>query len=338
MELLNRIKEQARSAKQHIVLPEGNEERTMRAANEIVAQGIADITLIGNPSELKELAKDWGLEHVLNGDIQIVDPANHPKKEAYVDLMLQIRASKGLTREDAERLILNPLYLSVMMIKAGDANGEVAGAGNATGDVLRPAFQYVKTKPGISVVSGAFIMLLKDKHYGENGMMIFADCAVHPNPTAPELAQIAVETGKTTRAIVGMEPRIALLSFSTKGSAKHEMVDKVVEATKLAQEMAPDMKIDGELQADAALVPGVGAKKAPDSKIAGRANVLVFPTLEVGNIAYKLVQRLADAEAIGPILQGMAAPINDLSRGCSVSDIVNLVAITACQAQAERGV
>lgn len=337
MELLNRIKEQARTAKQRIVLPEGNEERTMRAANEIVEQGIAEITLIGNPGELKELAKDWGLEHVLNGDIRIVDPADHPKKEAYVDLMLQIRASKGLTREDAERLILNPLYLSVMMIKAGDADGEVAGAGNATGDVLRPAFQYVKTKPGISVVSGAFIMLLKDKHYGENGMMIFADCAVHPNPTAPELAQIAVETGKTTRAIVGMEPRIAMLSFSTKGSAKHEMVDKVVEATKLAQEMAPDMKIDGELQADAAIVPGVGAKKAPDSKIAGRANVLVFPTLEVGNIAYKLVQRLADAEAIGPILQGMAAPINDLSRGCSVSDIVNLVAITACQAQAERG-
>lgn len=337
MELLNRIKEQARTAKQRIVLPEGNEERTMRAANEIVEQGIAEIILIGNPGELKELAKDWGLEHVLNGDIRIVDPADHPKKEAYVDLMLQIRASKGLTREDAERLILNPLYLSVMMIKAGDADGEVAGAGNATGDVLRPAFQYVKTKPGISVVSGAFIMLLKDKHYGENGMMIFADCAVHPNPTAPELAQIAVETGKTTRAIVGMEPRIAMLSFSTKGSAKHEMVDKVVEATKLAQEMAPDMKIDGELQADAAIVPGVGAKKAPDSKIAGRANVLVFPTLEVGNIAYKLVQRLADAEAIGPILQGMAAPINDLSRGCSVSDIVNLVAITACQAQAERG-
>ncbi|WP_294601274.1 phosphate acetyltransferase [uncultured Rikenella sp.] len=337
MELLNRIKEQARAAKQRIVLPEGNEERTMRAADEIVEQGIADITLIGNPTELKELAKDWGLEHVLNGDIRLIDPTDHPKKSAYVDLMLQLRASKGLTREEAEWLILNPLYLSVLMIKSGDADGEVAGAGNATGDVLRPAFQYVKTKPGISVVSGAFIMLLKDKHYGENGMMVFADCAVHPNPTAPELAQIAVETGKTTRAIVGMEPRIAMLSFSTKGSAKHEMVDKVVEATKLAQEMAPDMKIDGELQADAAIVPGVGAKKAPDSKIAGRANVLVFPTLEVGNIAYKLVQRLADAEAIGPILQGMAAPINDLSRGCSVSDIVNLVAITACQAQAERG-
>ncbi|WP_298063293.1 phosphate acetyltransferase [uncultured Rikenella sp.] len=336
MELLDRIREQARSARQRIVLPEGNEERTMRAANEVVEQGIADITLIGNPTELRDLAADWGLEHVTNGDIHIVDPANHPKKEAYIDLMLQIRAAKGLIREDAERLILNPLYLSVMMIKAGDADGEVAGAGNATGDVLRPAFQYVKTKPGISVVSGAFIMLLKDKHYGENGMMVFADCAVHPNPTAPELAQIAVETGKTTRTIVGMEPRIAMLSFSTKGSAKHEMVDKVVEATRLAQEMAPDLKIDGELQADAALVPGVGAKKAPGSKIAGRANVLVFPTLEVGNIAYKLVQRLADAEAIGPILQGMAAPINDLSRGCSVSDIVNLVAITACQAQAEH--
>ena len=328
MELLDRIREQARSSRQRIVLPEGNEERTMRAANEVAEQGIADITLIGNPAELKGLATDWGLEHVLNG---IVDPAEHPKKEAYIELMLQLRAAKGLTREEAERLILNPLYLSVMMIKAGDADGEVAGAGNATGDVLRPAFQYVKTKPGISVVSGAFIMLLKDKHYGENGMMVFADCAVHPNPTAPELAQIAVETGKTTRAIVGMEPRIAMLSFSTKGSAKHEMVDKVVEATRLAQEMAPDMKIDGELQADAAIVPGVGAKK-----IAGRANVLVFPTLEVGNIAYKLVQRLADAEAIGPILQGMAAPINDLSRGCSVSDIVNLVAITACQAQAEN--
>ncbi len=336
MELLDRIREQARSAKQHIVLPEGNEERTMRAANEVVEQGIADITLIGNPDELKSLAADWGLEHVTNGDIRIVDPANHPKKEAYIELMLQLRAAKGLTREQAEKLILDPLYLSVLMIKAGDADGEVAGAGNATGDVLRPAFQYVKTKPGISVVSGAFIMLLKDKHYGENGMMVFADCAVHPNPTAPELAQIAVETGKTTRAIVGMEPRIAMLSFSTKGSAKNEMVDKVVEATKLAQEMAPDMKIDGELQADAAIVPGVGAKKAPGSKIAGRANVLVFPTLEVGNISYKLVQRLADAEAIGPILQGMAAPINDLSRGCSVSDIVNLIAITACQAQAER--
>ncbi|MEG2480198.1 MAG: phosphate acetyltransferase, partial [Mucinivorans sp.] len=249
------------------------------------------------------------------------------------ELMLQIRASKGLTREQAEVLIKNPLCLAVLIIKAGDADGEVAGANNPTGDVLRPAFQYVKTKPGVSVVSGAFIMLLKDKVYGDNGMMVFADCAVHPDPTAEELAQIAVSTGRTTQAITGMTPRIAMLSFSTKGSAKHEMVDKVVEATRLAKEMAPDLQIDGELQADAAIVPGIGSSKAPGSKIAGHANVLVFPTLEVGNIAYKLVQRLADAEAIGPVLQGMAAPINDLSRGCSMSDIVSLIAITACQAQ-----
>jgi phosphate acetyltransferase len=218
------------------------------------------------------------------------------------------------------------------MIKSGDADGEVAGAENATGDVLRPAFQIVKTKPEISVVSGAFLMILKDKEFGENGLLVFADCAVHPNPTDKELAEIAVATGATTRAIAGFEPRIAMLSFSTKGSAKHEMVDKVVSATQIAQEMDPSLKIDGELQADAAIIETIGKKKAPGSEIAGKANVLVFPTLETGNIAYKLVQRLAHAEAVGPVLQGMAAPINDLSRGCSVSDIVNLVAITANQA------
>ena len=246
--------------------------------------------------------------------------------------MLKLRAAKGLTREQAEKQIADPLYLGAEMVKAGDADGEVAGANNATGDVLRPAFQYVKTIPGISVVSGAFIMMLKDPMFGENGMMVFADCAVHPNPTAEELAQIAVMTGRTTRVIAGFEPRIAMLSFSSKGSAKHEMVDKVVRATELAKELDPTLMIDGELQADAAIIPGIGAQKAPGSKIAGKANVLVFPTLEVGNIAYKLVQRMAHAEAIGPILQGMAAPINDLSRGCSVDDIVGLVAITACQA------
>lgn len=237
-----------------------------------------------------------------------------------------------MTAEQAEKLLENPLYLSVMMIKKGDADGEVAGADNATGDVLRPAFQIVKTKPGVSVVSGAFFMILPDKSYGEDGLMVFADCAVHPNPTASELAEIAVCTGETARAIGGIEPKIAMLSFSTKGSAKHEMVDKVVEATRIAKEMAPNMQIDGELQSDAAIVPEIAAKKAPDSDIAGKANVLVFPTLETGNITYKLVQRLAKAEAIGPVLQGMAAPINDLSRGCSVSDIVNLVAITVNQA------
>lgn len=332
MELLEKIKEQARTDRRRIVLPEAEEERTLRAANEIIAEGIADIILIGNPATIADRAKEWALPNIVKAEI--VDPANNPNKQKYIDIMMQIRGSKGLTVEQAEKLIMNPLYLAVVMIKAGDADGEVAGANNATGDVLRPAFQYVKTKPGVSVVSGAFIMMLKNNHYGENGMMVFADCAVHPNPTAAELAQIAVSTGETTRAITGMEPRIAMLSFSTKGSAKHEMVDKVVEATRIAQEMAPDMQIDGELQADAAIVPGIGASKAPGSKIAGRANVLVFPTLEVGNIAYKLVQRLGDAEAIGPVLQGMAAPINDLSRGCSMSDIVNLVAITACQAQA----
>ena len=211
-------------------------------------------------------------------------------------------------------------------------DGEVSGAIHATGDVLRPAFQIIKTKPGISVVSGAFLMFLKDQSYGENGVLVFADCAVHPNPTAEELAEIAVATGQTARVLGGFEPRIAMLSFSTKGSAKHEMVTKVATATKLAQEKATDMKIDGELQADAALVASVGALKAPGSEIAGKANVLVFPTLEVGNISYKLVQRLAGAEALGPVLQGIAAPINDLSRGCSVSDIVKMVAITANQA------
>lgn len=331
MDLLEKIKEQARSDKKRIVLPEATEQRTLRAANELIEENIADIILIGNPEEVLGLAEDWGLENIKSATI--VDPINHPRKEAYVEKMVEIRGSKGLTYEQAQKLIENPLCLAVMMIKCGDADGEVAGALNATGDVLRPAFQYVKTKPGVSVVSGAMIMIFKDKHYGDNGMMVFADCAVHPNPTAEELAQIAVSTGITTRTITGMEPRIAMLSFSTKGSAKNEMVDKVVEATRLAQQMAPDLQIDGELQADAAIVPGIGSSKAPGSKIAGRANVLVFPTLEVGNISYKLVQRLADAEAIGPVLQGMAAPINDLSRGCSTSDIVSLAAITACQAQ-----
>jgi phosphate acetyltransferase len=246
--------------------------------------------------------------------------------------MVQLRKKKGLKKEEAMKLIENPLYLSTVMIKNGDADGEVAGAANATGDVLRPAFQYVKTKPGISVVSGAFLMFLKDKEFGQNGLMVFADCAVHPNPTAQELAEIAIATAETTKAIAQMEPRIAMLSFSTKGSAKHEMVDKVQEATELAKQKQPGLKIDGELQADAAIVDAIGKKKAPGSEIAGNANVLVFPSLETGNIAYKLVQRLAHAQAVGPILQGMAAPINDLSRGCSVSDIVNLVAITANQA------
>lgn len=330
MEFINQLKQRASENKKRIVLPESLEERTLRAANTILTEGFADVILIGNPDKVNEAAAGFGLDSI--GKATIVDPEGYDKMEAYADMMVEIRKNKGLTKDEALKLIKNPLFLSVMMIKAGDADGEVAGADNATGDVLRPAFQYVKTAPGISVVSGAFIMILNDQQFGENGMMVFADCAVHPNPTAEELAEIAVATGRTTKAIAGFEPKIAMLSFSTKGSAKHEMVDKVATATELAKKMAPDLKIEGELQSDAAIIPEIGQKKAPGSEIAGNANVLVFPTLETGNIAYKLVQRMAKAEAIGPVLQGMAAPINDLSRGCSVSDIVNLVAITANQA------
>jgi len=330
MSLLETIKDNAKQLNKRIVLPEGLEERTLKAANEIIAEAIADIILIGNPEQVKSKANELGLSNIEKA--KIVNPIQHEKKDTYADLMVELRKSKGLTKDDALNLLENPLYLATLMIKAGDADGEVAGAENATGDVLRPAFQYVKTLPGISVVSGAFIMILPEKEYGENGMLVFADCAVHPDPDAKQLAEIAVATAKTTKAITGMEPKVALLSFSTKGSAKHAMVDKVVTATKLAQEAAPEFEFDGDLQADAAIVEAVGKKKAPDSKIAGKANVLVFPDLQSGNISYKLVQRMAHAEAIGPVLQGMAAPINDLSRGCSVSDIVNLVAITANQA------
>ena len=334
MDLITTIKEKAKANKQRIVLPEGTEPRTLEAANILIKEGIADIILLGDVSRIKAMAQEAGFSEIEKA--QIVDPKDHPKKSEYIDALVEIRKKKGLTREEAEKLLNDPLYLAVMMIKQGDADGEVAGADNATGDVLRPAFQIVKTKPGISVVSGAFFMILPDKTFGEAGILVFADCAVHPNPTAKELAEIAVATGETTKAIGGFEPRIAMLSFSTKGSAKNEMVDKVVDATKMAQEKAPDLKIDGELQSDAAIIPAIGNKKAQGSEIAGKANVLVFPTLETGNITYKLVQRLAGAEAIGPVLQGMAAPINDLSRGCSVSDIVNLVAITVNQAASEK--
>lgn len=330
MEFIDKLKAKARENKKRIVLPEGLEERTLKAADTIIKEGFAEVILIGNPDEIDAEAKKLDLKNI--DKATIIDPVNHNKKEEYTNLLLDLRKSKGLTREKAEELVIKPLYLSTLMIKSGDADGEVAGAESSTGDVLRPAFQIVKTLPGISVVSGAFIMILPNDEFGDNGMLVFADCAVHPNPTASELAEIAVVTGKTTKSIVGIEPRVAMLSFSTKGSAKHEMVDKVVEATKLAKELDPSLKIDGELQADAAIVEAIGRKKAPDSEIAGKANVLVFPTLETGNIAYKLVQRMAHAEAIGPVLQGMAAPINDLSRGCSVSDIVNLVAITCNQA------
>lgn len=330
MNLLASIKKNAQLHSKRIVLPEGTEERTLKAADIAIEEGLAKIILLGNREKIQQMTNEFGLKNI--DKATIIDPLNHPMKEQYVDLMVELRKAKGLTKSNAMKLVEDPLYLATIMIKNGDADGEVAGAMNATGDVLRPAFQFVKTLPGISVVSGAFIMILKDKEFGNDGILVFADCAVHPNPTDRELAEIAVATAKTTKAIVGFEPRVAMLSFSTKGSAKHEMVDKVVNATRIAKEMDPSLKIDGELQADAAIIEAIGNSKAPGSEIAGKANVLIFPTLESGNIAYKLVQRLAHAEAIGPILQGMAAPINDLSRGCSVSDIVNLIAITVNQA------
>ncbi len=330
MNLIDQIKENARKNKQRIVLPESYEERTLKAADRVLQDGTAEIILLGRPQDIQKQAASLGLKNI--GKATLIDPLTNEKRETYANMMTELRKAKGLTRDQALEQLNNPLYFATVMIKYGDADGEVAGADNATGDVLRPAFQYVKTLPGISVVSGAFLMFLKDKEYGDNGLMVFADCAVHPNPTERELAEIAVATAKTTRSIARIEPRIAMLSFSTKGSASHEMVDKVVNATRIAREMDPGIKIDGELQADAAIVASIGLKKAPGSEIAGKANVLIFPSLESGNICYKLVQRLGHAEAIGPILQGMAAPINDLSRGCSVEDIVDLVAITANQA------
>jgi phosphate acetyltransferase len=334
MNLIESIKENARQNRQRIVLPEGHEERTLKAADTVIKEGLADITILGNKEEVLKHARDLSLKNLENAII--IDPRTSAKREEYANLMVELRKSKGLSKDEALELLNNHLCYSTVMIKSGDADGEVAGADNATGDVLRPAFQFVKTLPGITVVSGAFLMFMKDKEFGDDGLMIFADCAVHPNPTDKELAEIAIATAQTTRAIARIEPRMAMLSFSTKGSAQHEMVDKVVKATEIAKSMDPTLKIDGELQADAAIVESVGLKKAPGSPIAGKANVLIFPSLESGNIAYKLVQRLAHAEAIGPILQGMAAPINDLSRGCSVNDIVELIAITANQAMGKK--
>ena len=274
MELLERIKSNAKNYNKRIVLPEGTEERNIKAADAVLAEGLAQIILIGNPDEINTQATKYGLKNISKATI--VDPKNHAMKDKYIDLMVEIRKSKGLTREEASKLIEEPLYLGVMMIKNGDADGEVSGAIHATGDVLRPAFQFVKTAPGISVVSGAFIMILKDKEFGSDGIIVFADGAVHPDPTDKELAEIAVATARTTKAIIGVEPKVALLSFSTKGSAKHAMVDKVVNATRMAKEMAPEFEFDGELQADAALIPEIGKMKAPGSTIAGKANVLVF--------------------------------------------------------------
>jgi phosphate acetyltransferase len=328
MDLISQIRESASNLSKRIVFPEGLEARTLKAADEIISENIAKPILIGNNSEILAKAKELSLKNIEKATL--IDPINYSKKDEYINLLYSLRKHKGVTIDIASKLVENPLYLAALMIKNNDADCEIAGALNATGDVLRPALQIVKTKPGTTVVSGAFLMILKDNPYVPSNLLVFADCAVVPNPTAEELAQIAINTAETTRKIAKIEPRVAMLSFSTKGSAKHEMVDKVIEATEIAKSRCPELIIDGELQADAALVESIAKTKAPGSSVAGNANVFVFPTLEAGNIGYKLVQRLAGAEAVGPVLQGMAAPINDLSRGCSVDDIVNLSAITAC--------
>ena len=334
MDLLSQIIARAKSNKQRIVLPESTEERTLRAADRLLADEVADIILIGNPEKINGLAAEWGLTNI--GKATIIDPENHPKKEEYTNLLVELRKKKGMTYEEAQKLVVNPLYLGCLIIKAGDADGQLAGAENTTGNVLRPALQIIKTTPGITCVSGGMLLLTQAPECGENGVLFVGDVAVTPMPDANQLAQIAVCTAQTAQAVAGLDPRVAMLSFSTKGSAKHEVVDKVTEALAIAKEMAPELKIEGELQADAALIPRIGQSKAPGSEIAGYANVLVFPCLEVGNIAYKLVERLGHATAIGPVLQGIARPVNDLSRGCSIDDIYNMVAITANQAIAAK--
>ncbi len=335
MDLISEIIARAKANPQRIVLPEGTEERTLTAADRVLAEGVANLIILGNPSEIKALADKLGLKHI--DKATIIDPENHPKKEEYAQLLCELRKKKGMTIEEARKLVLDPLYLGCLIIKSGDADGQLAGARNTTGNVLRPALQIIKTAPGITCVSGAMLLITKTPQYGEDGVLVVGDVAVTPAPDADQLSQIAVCTARTARAVAGFEdPRVAMLSFSTKGSAKHEVVDKVVEALELAKKLDPSLKIDGELQADAALVPSVGASKAPGSEIAGKANVLVFPNLEVGNIAYKLVQRLGNADAIGPVLQGIARPVNDLSRGCSVDDVYKMIAITANQAIAAK--
>lgn len=325
MSLLQEIREKAKIKNKCIVLAEGEEERIIRAAEEIVAEKIARLILIGNKEVILSKAQK-SLD-----DVTIIDPNTDDISE-YSNLLFELRKSKGMTEEQAVEFAKKPLYLGVLLVKAGKADGMVAGAINSTGDTLRPALQIIKTAPGIKTVSSCFIMVLPEgSKYGENGIMVFGDCAVNINPDAQQLADIAIASAQSAASIAGIEPKVAMLSFSTKGSAKHEFVDKVVEATKIVKELAPDLKVDGELQFDAAVVKSVASLKAPGSDIAGSANVMIFPDIQAGNIGYKLVQRLAGAEAVGPICQGFNMPVNDLSRGCSAEDVVNVTAMTVLQ-------
>lgn len=329
MAFIDKIKQQAKQNKKRIVLPESMDRRTFEAAAEILSEEIADLIIIGSSEEIAKNSEGLDISKAT-----LIDPKTNPKTVEYIDLLVELRKAKGMTKEDATKLLMTEyMFYACIMVKAGDADGVVSGACHSTANTLKPALQIIKTKPGTKLVSAFFLMEVPNCELGENGTFVFGDCGLNQNPNPEELAAIAVSSAESFKALVGVEPKVAMLSHSTKGSAKHADIDKVAEATRLAKEMAPELNIDGELQADAAIVSSVGASKAPDSKVAGQANVLIFPDLDAGNIGYKLVQRLAKAEAYGPMCQGIAKPVNDLSRGCSAKDIVGVVAITAVQAQ-----
>lgn len=331
MGFIDVIKERAKADKKVIVLPETEDRRTYEAAAQIMKEGIADIILVGTEEAVKKGGE--GLD--LTG-IKVVDPAKDPKAPEYIEKLVELRSKKGMTKEQATEILMNQyLYYGVMMVKMGDADGMVSGACHSTADTLRPCLQILKTKPGTKLVSAFFLMVVPDCEYGSNGTFVFADSGLEQNPDPEKLAAIAASSAESFELLVQQPAKVAMLSHSTKGSAKHADVDKVVEATRIVKEQHPELMVDGELQLDAAIVPSVGKSKAPGSPVAGQANVLVFPDLDAGNIGYKLVQRLAKAEAYGPVTQGIAKPVNDLSRGCSAEDIVGVVAITAVQAQAQ---